>query len=104
MLNKQFFKQIGKKILSSLWIVGSLLAGFLIGHYSYILQSKDSEGAKNPYVGIKGPNQVSVAINDANQVMIVDRTTGSYQIYSDSIGTMIFKIYATKVFESTHQK
>jgi len=41
--------------------------------------------------------KISVAINERNELMIIDRTNGSYEIYQDSIGRCIFNLYANSI-------
>lgn len=41
--------------------------------------------------------KVSVAINERKELMIIDRTNGSYEIYQDSIGRCIFNLYANSI-------
>jgi hypothetical protein len=33
--------------------------------------------------------------------MIVNRRTGTYDVYSDSVGQMIFDLYASRIYYST---
>jgi hypothetical protein len=41
--------------------------------------------------------EVRIAIDSEDKLIIMDRKTGGYTIYSDSIGTIIFKMYASKI-------
>ncbi len=43
---------------------------------------------------------VSVAINESNEVLIIDRASGRFETYSDSVGTSIFKLYAAKMYQN----
>lgn len=52
----------------------------------------------NPFKDVKYPQTVSVAINESNDILLMNRTTGEYQIYSDSVGLAIFKLYANKMY------
>lgn len=39
----------------------------------------------------------SVAINERNELMIIDRSSGDYEIYTDSVGMCIFNLYAKSI-------
>ena len=41
--------------------------------------------------------EISIAINESKQLMIIDKVTGSYVTYSDSIGMSIFAMYANRL-------
>jgi hypothetical protein len=43
-------------------------------------------------------DETSVAINERGEIMLVDRKTGTYQMYSDTVGKMIFDLYASKIY------
>jgi hypothetical protein len=38
-----------------------------------------------------------IAVDSENKLIIMDRKTGQYIIYSDSVGSAIFKMYAAKI-------
>jgi hypothetical protein len=41
--------------------------------------------------------EVRIAVDSENKLIIMDRKTGQYIIYSDSVGSAIFKMYAAKI-------
>ena len=41
--------------------------------------------------------EVRIAIDSEDKLIMMDRKTGSYTIYSDSIGRIIFRMYASKI-------
>jgi hypothetical protein len=45
--------------------------------------------------------EVRIAIDSEDKLIIMDRKTGGYTIYSDSIGKIIFKMYASKIVAPT---
>lgn len=53
----------------------------------------------NPMVAkeIKSISETSVAINERGEMMIIDRKTGDYTIYQDSVGKSIFTLYANSI-------
>jgi len=58
--------------------------------------NEKNEGASVPKI-TKKIDKVSVAINERNELMIIDRTDGSYEIYQDSVGRCIFNLYANSI-------
>jgi hypothetical protein len=53
----------------------------------------------SPSVGkeVKTISETSVAINERGEMMIIDRKTGDYTIYQDSVGKSIFTLYANSI-------
>jgi len=97
--NKQNMITVGKKIVSNLLLIVALVLGFAIGHYSHSFsEKKEVAEDTNPYNHVFSPQTISVAVNDANEMLVIDRATGKYQVYSDSVGIMIFKLYANKIY------
>ena len=45
----------------------------------------------------KTSKETSVAINERGELMLIDRVTGEYELYQDSIGRSIFNIYANSI-------
>ena len=103
--NKQNMIAAGKKVLSNLLIIVALVLGFVIGRNSHFFTDKKevAEDA-NPYNHVYSPQTISVAVNDANEMLVIDRSTGKYQVYSDSVGIMIFKLYASKIYANQTSK
>jgi len=88
-----------KKAWSYAVIVGALLIGFSIGRYT---QNYPPEKAKseNPYMAMHSVTNVSIAVNESNELLLIDRTTGKYEMYSDSIGMSIFKMYSNRIYQT----
>ena len=76
-------------------VVIALGAGFTTGnlYYRYTNRSTVTELKKT-----RVKEETSVAINERSELMIFDRKTGSYEIYSDSVGKMVFNLYASKMY------
>lgn len=43
-------------------------------------------------------DEVNIAIDESNNLIVIDNETGKYTIYQDSIGQTIFKLYARNVW------
>ena len=43
-------------------------------------------------------SEVNLAIDENNHLIVIEKKTGNYSIYQDSIGKTIFKLYAKNVW------
>jgi hypothetical protein len=73
-------------------VASTLIAGFGLGYYFQELKVKPK--SVNETILNK---EVRIAIDSENKLIIMDRKTGQYIIYSDSVGKTIFNMYATKI-------
>ena len=46
-------------------------------------------------------NQVNLALDEHNHLIIIDKKSGDYTVYQDSIGVAVFKLYARNIFSDT---
>lgn len=79
-----------------------MVIGFIISDVNHRLQSKRDKESKT-VVNLQNVHslaETSIAINERSELMIIDRKTGTYEIYQDSIGTIIFNLYAGKIYSS----
>jgi hypothetical protein len=95
---KTFFvnsKPVFKNIVFVCFIVLSLVAGFKIGS-AY----NEEYGPKKPTIHTIKVNrsQVNLALDEHNHLIVIDKKTGDYTVYQDSIGVSIFKLYARNIF------
>ena len=98
----EFFKSLVpgiKKFFSYAIVVGALVGGFVIGRWTSDFPPKQ-EVSSNPYNNVYSSTKVSIAVNEANELMLVDRETGKYQMYSDSVGMSIFKMYSNRIYQN----
>lgn len=89
--------KIVKEITTVLIMVFCLVMGFYISEQSYNLRHKQEK--INPYSIIYTPIDISIAVNESNDLLIVEKKTGNYIMYNDSIGQTIFKMYANKIYQ-----
>jgi len=78
------------KTAKTLFFVICILFGYGICEIYHL--TKSNKGEKNP----KSLKEISVAINEKGELMMMDRSNGSYQFYDDSVGVCIFNLYASK--------
>ena len=87
---------ITKKIGAILIIVLAIGSGFIVGKNWNLLNDKIAE--KNQYKKVYSMKETSVALNEKNQFIIIDKNNGNYKIYEDSIGMIIFNMYAKELY------
>lgn len=88
---KPFFK----KVLAIVIITTAIISSFIIGrHYDKI--GSVEEEITNVVKVTK--NQVNIAVDENNHLIIIDNKSGDYTIYQDSIGHTIFKLYARNIW------
>ena len=89
---------IAKKALNYGVIVGALVVGFSVG--KYVESHKTTKPENNPYAHAFSPEEISIAVNESNELMLVERKTGNYIVYSDTVGMTIFKIYTARIYQN----
>ena len=89
---KEKINKFFHRFMNATIVVSTLVAGFGLGYYFQELNVKPK--AVNETILNK---EVRIAIDSEDKLIIMDRKTGGYTIYSDSIGKIIFKMYATKI-------
>ena len=97
------FKKLKEKltpIFKSVTIYGiilcSVVAAFFVGVFYNQMTNKD----KSTKVQVKtiSKSEVNLAIDENNHLIVIEKKTGNYSIYQDSIGKTIFKLYAKNVW------
>ena len=77
-------------------IVLSVASAFFIGiYYNKLIMKREDAKFKVTHV-LK--QNVNLAIDENNHLIVINNQTGDYTIYSDSIGKTIFKLYAKNVW------
>jgi hypothetical protein len=82
-------RSLAKPFFLIVMISSALMIGWVVGYYTNKIA--------NNYVNqklVKTEDNVSVAVNEKNQLILIDKITGEYQIYSDSVGLNILNVYA----------
>ena len=89
---KEKFKAVFARFMNITIVASTLIAGFGLGYYFQELKMKPI--AVNETILNK---EVRIAIDSENKLILMDRKTGQYVIYSDLVGKAIFNMYATKI-------
>lgn len=96
-------KQLALKLKSLLKPVGnwtlfivSCMSTFFLGYYYPVLHKTLHEEPKK-FIESKTLNQCSVSITDRGELLIIDRTTGTFDVYKENVGLTIFKSYGSRI-------
>ena len=89
---KNFFKSVA---IYGIIIVCSI-AAYFVGVFHNNMTTKPVD-PKIEVVKVK-KSQVNLAIDENNHLVIINKESGDYTIYQDSIGKTIFKLYAKNVW------
>jgi hypothetical protein len=95
MLNNVIKKLV--PVLKSLLVYCIILllsvSAFLIGgYYQKINASPKTREISNVF-----KQDIVIAVDENNNLIIIEKSTGDYTVYQDSIGKSIFNVYANKV-------
>lgn len=90
----EFIKKYAKSVLSVAVVASIATASFKLGA-KYGVTEK--EVVKNPYAHAFSPKEISIAVNESNELIMIERATGKYIVYSDTIGQTIFGMYANRI-------
>ena len=93
-----FIKKHTKNALSIVVAVSIATASFKLGGM-YQSSKKDVVKVENPYAHAFSPEEISIAVNESNELIMIERLTGKYIVYSDQIGKTIFGMYANRIHQ-----
>jgi hypothetical protein len=96
-ISKEQFVAGFKKSISYAIVIGALVIGFQIGRKVDSYQPKEVD--TNPYSKAFSPQEISIAVNEGNELILIERKTGKYIVYSDQIGMTIFKMYTNRIYQ-----
>ena len=96
-VNKEKVIAFAKKAFTYAIIVGALVIGFFIGkRFTY----NNRPVQDNPYSHAYDADEISIAVNESNELLMLERKSGKYIIYSDKIGMTIFKMYTNRIYQN----
>jgi hypothetical protein len=74
-------------------------AMFSLGSAYQSHKAKEQTKVENPYAHAYSPEEISIAVNESNELIMIERATGEYIVYSDQIGQTIFGMYANRIHQ-----
>jgi len=78
-------------------ILVAISIGFFAGELYY--KSKDNKTGKFPMdlKEVHSLKETSIAINERDELLIIDRKAGNYEIYDPAVGKVVFRLYASQM-------
>lgn len=97
-------KMLGNHVGKIAIIVTAITIGFFAGEFYY--KSKESKAEKLPMdlKEVHSLKQTSIAINERDELLIIDRKNGSYEIYDNAVGKVVFRLYASQMAMKANSK
>jgi hypothetical protein len=96
-------KVTGTQAIKVSIVAGAMVIGFFIGDvYHRMNRNSESKAPLNLKV-VHTLKETSVAINERNELLVIDRQNGAYEIYDDSVGRVIFRLYASQMMAQSNQ-
>ena len=86
-------KVIGKKVGIVTTLCVTVFGAFSLGY----IYSRSTTKIKPLEVNHINKADVNLALDQNNHLILIDKKTGNYTIYDDSIGVTIFNIYARNI-------
>lgn len=94
---KDVFLSIGKYAITVIIVIASFFYGRFYENYSKPVDEEKVASVINR-------KDVNLAIDESNNLMIVDKQTGYYTVYQDSLGESIFRLYAKNIWAQHDNK
>lgn len=82
-------------------IICSVIASFFIGIFYNRMTTKPATKIE---VKTINKSEVNLGIDENNHLIVIEKKTGNYTIYQDSIGKTIFKLYAKNLWGQSNTK
>jgi hypothetical protein len=99
-INFKKVKEFSFKLLKYTTIVLVVLSSFFLGRYN---------GETNKEIEViesfktVNRNEVNIAIDERNNLIIIEKESGNYTIFEDSIGHSVFKLYARNIWTNKNK-
>ena len=100
-ITKERVISLVKPTLNVIIIASLATAAFQLGSL-YQLSKKPDTKVENPYAHAFSPEEISIAVNESNELIMIERATGKYIVYSDQIGQTIFGMYANRIHQEVN--
>lgn len=95
--------QKATKTMKSLgnWIMVTTVAlsAFFLGYY-YPKIKQTIVGEQKSFIVPRTSNQITVSVTDRGELMVMDRATGKFEIYEESVGLNVFKAYGNRIIQT----
>lgn len=84
-----------RPVIETLIVIGLLYAGYLFGkHYPTLFEKA------TPTLTVTESSTHSVSVTDRGELIILNRSTGEVQLYSQAVGENVFRSYASRIVQT----
>ena len=101
-INKEQIVKAIKPALNVVILVSVATASFKVGGMYESSKKEEDIKVENPYSHAFSPEEISIAVNESNELIMIERSTGKYIVYSDQIGQTIFGMYANRIHQEVN--
>jgi hypothetical protein len=96
-IERETIMNLLKPTMNVIILVAVGTAMFSLGSAYQNHKVKEQAKVENPYAHAYSPEEISIAVNESNELIMIERATGKYIVYSDEIGQTIFGMYANRI-------
>jgi hypothetical protein len=100
-ITKEMVMKNAKNVLTVVAFAAVATASFQLGA-KYQSDKKEQVVVDNPYAHAFSPEEISIAVNESAELIMIERKTGKYIVYSDAIGQTIFGMYANRIHQEAN--
>jgi uncharacterized cupredoxin-like copper-binding protein len=100
-ITKEMVMKNAKNVLTVVAFAAVATASFQLGA-KYQSDKKEQVVVENPYAHAFSPEEISIAVNESAELIMIERKTGKYIVYSDAIGQTIFGMYANRIHQEAN--
>jgi len=98
-INEEMIQKLSKTMKSlGNWILvfSVALSAFFLGYY-YPKIKQTVAGDQKSFIVPKNSGEITVSVTDRGELMVMDRRTGKFEIYEETVGLNIFKAYGNRI-------
>lgn len=101
-ISEEAIQKIAKSIKSvGNWFMIAItaLSAFFLGYY-YPKIKQTIVGEQKTLIVPRTSSQITVSVTDRGELMVMDRSTGKFEIYEENVGLNVFKAYGNRITQT----
>lgn len=101
-INEEILEKIVKTLKSvANWILVGVtaLSAFFLGYY--YPKIKQTVTGEKSFIVPKTSVQTTVSVTDRGELMVMDRSTGKFEVYEEAVGLNVFKAYGSRITQTS---
>jgi hypothetical protein len=93
---KETIQKVMKPVSNWVLFIVSCILSFFVGYF-YPIVNKALHEEPTKFIKFGSLKETSISVTDRGELLIINRVTGKYDVYDESIGLSIFKAYGTHI-------